>query len=109
MPSLHIHVSCRTVEMKKMVEEFLEIKQWQVLLFTTQHLLAPDDFKAIKASAVWVQSIEAIISNREKELKKERDGIENKFKDARQRFFEEVQSYLKQVENLKKVQLQICM
>ncbi|CEM30102.1 unnamed protein product [Vitrella brassicaformis CCMP3155] len=92
----------KTDESKRLSDEFADIKAWQQMLFNTGHLLTPDDFKSVRAAAEWMQSIAQILDNRDKELKQEREGLEDKFKEQRQKFTEDVQSCLKNVEAFRK-------
>lgn len=80
----------RATTMKELLDEFSDIRAWLQLLFDCKHQLQPKDFKAITESAGWVHKIDGIMNSSESFLRNERDAIEGKFKQDRQKFEEDL-------------------
>ena len=91
----------RVVDHKTLVDEFVEIKSWQDLIFETRFVLTSADFKAIHDSALWVQSIDKTMLQREADLRRERETLENKFKMHRTKFIEDLNAYIAVVRKFK--------
>jgi len=97
--------SFRSFEMKTYVEEFLDLLAWQALIFQCGKWTSEDgkpglrgkDFQAIWASADWVHRIEGTVEDREHGLKAEREALENKFKEQRSKFLEDLRANLQLV------------
>merc|ERR1712001_413195 len=80
----------RAVDLKNLREEFQNVKLWMGVLFESNFLLTQNDFQAMKESANWVKSIDSIVDAREQDHKYEREALENKFKELRGKFQEDL-------------------
>jgi dynein heavy chain, axonemal len=86
--------------------EFTQIREWLGFLFECEDslhlaLLEERHFKAIHTSARWVHSIDNIVSEREGNLRREREALESKFKEQRNKFLEDLEGFNEQVEQFK--------
>jgi hypothetical protein len=71
------------------------------VLFESNFLLTQNDFQAMKESANWVKSIDQIVDAREQDHKYEREALENKFKELRGKFQEDLNMSLALVNKFK--------
>ena len=96
----------RASGLQELLKEFDSIREWLSFLFRCENelllaLLQERHFQVIYDSAIWVSSINERVSEREINLKREREALESKFKEQRNKFLEDLEGYNAQVEQFK--------
>jgi len=96
----------RASGLQELLKEFDSIREWLSFLFRCENellltLLQERHFQVIYDSAIWVSSINERVCEREVNLKREREALESKFKEQRNKFLEDLEGYNAQVEQFK--------
>ena len=96
----------RASGLQELLKEFDSIREWLSFLFRCENelllaLLQERHFQVIYDSAIWVSSIDERVCEREVNLKREREALESKFKEQRNKFLEDLEGYNEQVERFK--------
>lgn len=94
----------RTTGLGELLKEYDSIREWLLFLFACENqlmlaLLKEKHFQAMYDSAMWVGSIQYRVffgTN----LTREREALESKFKEQRNKFLEDLEGYNEQVEQL---------
>ena len=94
----------RTTGLNELLKEFDSIREWLSFLFTCENqlmlaLLKEKHFQAIYDSAHWVSSIQERVFDATN-LKREREALESKFKEQRNKFLEDLEGYNEQVDEM---------
>ncbi|CAJ1393417.1 unnamed protein product [Effrenium voratum] len=94
----------RSSGLNRLLKEFESIRGWLSFLFHCEdelmlELLEERHFQAIYDSAIWVDSIQDRVFDGN--LKREREALESKFKEQRNKFLEDLEGYNEQVDLLR--------
>jgi len=96
---LEAHVDeFRATGLKGLLGEFASIHAWLGFLFECEDrlcwaMLSMKHYRAIYDSACWVHSIDGIVSEREANLRREREALESKFMEQRNKFVEDLEGF----------------
>eukprot|EP00929_Paragymnodinium_shiwhaense_P109502 TRINITY_DN7596_c0_g2_i1.p1 TRINITY_DN7596_c0_g2~~TRINITY_DN7596_c0_g2_i1.p1 ORF type:complete len:4821 (+),score=1098.93 TRINITY_DN7596_c0_g2_i1:122-14584(+) len=104
---LEAHVDgFRAEGLDALLEDFRSIRSWLDFLFECEDrlclpLLSHRHFQAIHDSACWVHSIDGLVADREANLRREREALESKFKEQRNKFLEDLDGFNALVERFR--------
>mmetsp|Transcript_1989 Transcript_1989/g.7603 ORF Transcript_1989/g.7603 Transcript_1989/m.7603 type:complete len:4147 (+) Transcript_1989:89-12529(+) len=89
-----------------LLADFVGIKAWLGFLFECEDrlcwaMLSSIHFQKIYDSARWVHNIDQIVSDREVNLRREREALESKFKEQRNKFLEDLEGFSISVDKFK--------
>jgi len=96
---LEAHVEeFRSNGLRSLLADFAGIRAWLGFLFECEDrlcwaMLSSRHFQAIYDSARWVHTIDQIVSEREANLRREREALESKFKEQRNKFLEDLEGF----------------